>query len=87
MPGVLDSTKQELDERLKAVGLGDYIDFIHDKVYSMWDMATCITTIGRSPISSIACSDIPIMRKKFARWSFLPSPRLCARSAHTRVSP
>jgi hypothetical protein len=33
IPGLLDSTKQELDERLKAVGLGDYIDFIHEKVH------------------------------------------------------
>ncbi|ADV83697.1 dsDNA nuclease domain-containing protein [Terriglobus saanensis] len=33
MPEVLDSTKQELDDRLKTVGLGDYIDFIHEKVH------------------------------------------------------
>ena len=32
-PGVLNSTKEQLDDRLKAAGLGDCIDFIHDKVY------------------------------------------------------
>jgi hypothetical protein len=29
----LAPTKQVLDERLQSVGLGDYIDFIHDKVH------------------------------------------------------
>lgn len=33
LPNVLDSTKREVDDRLKAVGLGDYIDFIHEKVH------------------------------------------------------
>ena len=32
-PEALAPTKQELDERLRDAGLGDYIDFIHAKVY------------------------------------------------------
>ncbi len=32
-PDALAPTKQELDERLRAAGLGDYIDFIHAKVH------------------------------------------------------
>jgi SMODS-associated and fused to various effectors sensor domain len=32
-PDALAPTKQELDERLRDTGLGDYIDFIHAKVY------------------------------------------------------
>jgi SMODS-associated and fused to various effectors sensor domain/Cap4 dsDNA endonuclease len=31
-PNTLDATKQEVDARLREVGLGDYIDFIHEKV-------------------------------------------------------
>ena len=31
-PGALETTKQELDERLRNLGLGDYIDFIHAKL-------------------------------------------------------
>ena len=33
VPGALNSTKQQLDDRSQSCGLGDYIDFIHDKVY------------------------------------------------------
>jgi hypothetical protein len=32
-PDALAPTKQELDERLRDAGLGDYVDFIHAKVY------------------------------------------------------
>ena len=32
-PGALQVTKQELDERLRKRGLGDFIDFIHAKVF------------------------------------------------------
>lgn len=32
-PEALAPTKQELDGRLRAAGLGDYVDFIHRKVY------------------------------------------------------
>ena len=32
VPHTLDSTKQEVDARLREVGLGDYLDFIHQKV-------------------------------------------------------
>jgi hypothetical protein len=32
-PGALAPTKQELDERLREAGLGDYVDFIHSKVF------------------------------------------------------
>lgn len=32
-PEALAPTKQELDERLRATGLGDYVDFIHSKVF------------------------------------------------------
>lgn len=32
-PEDLAPTKQELDERLRAAGLGDYVDFIHSKVH------------------------------------------------------
>lgn len=32
-PGAMTPTKQELDERLRKAGLGDYIDFIHDKFF------------------------------------------------------
>lgn len=32
VPHALDSTKQEVDARLREVGLGDYLDFIHEKV-------------------------------------------------------
>jgi hypothetical protein len=31
-PTALEPTKQELDERLRSLGLGDYIDFIHSKL-------------------------------------------------------
>jgi len=31
-PGALEPTKQELDERLRGLGLDDYIDFIHSKL-------------------------------------------------------
>jgi hypothetical protein len=31
-PGALEPTKQELDERLRNLGLGDHIDFIHAKL-------------------------------------------------------
>jgi hypothetical protein len=32
-PEALAPTKQELDERLREAGLGDYVDFIHSKVF------------------------------------------------------
>ncbi len=32
-PGALAPTKEELDQRLRDAGLGDYVDFIHAKVY------------------------------------------------------
>lgn len=32
-PGALAPTKQELDERLRDTDLGDYVDFIHSKVF------------------------------------------------------
>lgn len=32
-PAALAPTKQELDERLREAGLGDYVDFIHSKVF------------------------------------------------------
>ena len=33
VPHTLDSTKQEVDARLREVGLGDHLDFIHEKVH------------------------------------------------------
>jgi SMODS-associated and fused to various effectors sensor domain len=33
MPGALSPTKQDLDDRLRKRGLGDFIDFIHSKVF------------------------------------------------------
>lgn len=33
VPGALVPTRQEIDERLRKSGLGDFVDFIHDKVF------------------------------------------------------
>ena len=33
VPGALTPTKHEVDNRLRVNGLGDFIDFIHDKVF------------------------------------------------------
>jgi len=33
IPGALAPTKEELDDRLRSNGLGDFVDFIHEKVF------------------------------------------------------